>query len=170
MDAGLADKVAPVTDNAVIAELVATRRKGAIGQDNAGGGELGAYPPAKAHPLPSGSEEAAFEDLATSLGGFEAALVPYAVAPLQLGDLRGPRGTPLDRHGILRLLERHNEELYAEAARKTHVLFVPNDFFDAEHASKLRPFFQVQPRPTSYSRCRHNIWCAWKICISSSSP
>jgi hypothetical protein len=23
------------------------------------------------------------------------------------------------------------------------VLFVPNDFFDAEHAAKLRPFFQV---------------------------
>ena len=143
MDAGLEDEVAPVTDNDIIADLVAKRQKGALGIDNVAGFDLGAYPPPKAHPLPSGSEEAVLDNPATHLGGYEVALVPYAVEPLLLDDLRGPRGAFLDRSGILRLLERHDEEIYAEAATKTHVLFVPNDFFDAEHAAKLRPFFQV---------------------------
>ena len=144
LDAGLEDEVADVSDNPKIADLLAKRQKGSLGQDNVSGFEdLGAYPPAKAHPVPAGSEEAAFEDPSTSLSGFEAALVPYAVTPIALDELRGPREHPFDRRGILRLLERHDEDLYTEAAKKTHVLFVPNDFFDAKHAEKLRPFFQV---------------------------
>lgn len=136
-------------ENPLIAELKAKRLRGNIGADNVKFDvELGLLPPPKARLRGIGKpdDEGVDEAAPASLDGFDVAVVPYSVRYLKVEELRGPKGHAGDVSGVMSLLWRSidDDTPYETVVKRAHTLHIPVEFFDAESAKKIRPFFQVK--------------------------